>query len=182
MILFQLQTTHLNCLSVGHLTINWYLSHRLSSCWSAVTCNVTTTVTTTANTVAAAWGGRSSGSRGRSTSANSYGAGGAAGCGGSGGGGAAGCGNCPSAANGGGRGPRVTLHGALCSSHLWPPAPLNGSPVPGRQKKGKCMRGKKASSHNNSLEQKLWKIVKNCKKYTDFWSKNYQNMAGISSV
>lgn len=149
-ILFQLQEAHLHRLSVRYPTINRYLRHRLSSCWSAATgstaCNTTTADTVTTNTAAAAWTGSSSGSSVRSTSAKSCGAGGAAGCGGvgGGGGGAACCGNSPSTS---GRGPRFTLHGALCSSHLWPPTPLNGSPVSGRQKKKGSIREKKKAAH-----------------------------------
>lgn len=117
-----IKPTHLHCLSVRYPTVNRYLRHCLSSCCCATrsTASVTTTTAaaTTMTTDSRSGSSSSSSIRG-TTTAGSCGAGG----GGGGGGG-------PGAVGRGGRGPWLALHGALCSSHLWPAALLNGSPVP----------------------------------------------------
>lgn len=129
----QHQGTHLHCLSVRYPTVNRYLRHCLSSCCSTSTgstaCGTTTTTAVATTITTASRSGRSSSSsssvRGTTTAGS---------CGARGGGG-------PGTVGRGGRGPWLTLHGALCSSHLWPPALLNGSPVP-EEKKREHMRKK----------------------------------------
>lgn len=101
--------THLHCLSVRYPTVNRNLRDCLSSCRSTAGSTASVTTTTTATTITAARrSGRSSSSSSSSvrgiTTASSCGAGG-----GVGGPGGVAC---------GGRGPRLALHGALCSSHL----------------------------------------------------------------
>lgn len=131
--LLQNQNTHLYC-TVRYSTVNRYLRHcRSSSCSTTAgsTASVSTTTTTAATTITNASGSsRTSSScssiRGTITADSS-------GAGGNGGGRGGGCGG-PGTAGSGSRGPWLTLHGALCSFHLWPPALLNGSPVPSRKK------------------------------------------------
>lgn len=108
----QFHQTHLHRLSVRDAAVNRYLRHCLSSCrrTGSAACVTTTPTTAAATTIT----GSSSGSSSSSSSAGGTTAARRRGSARGGGGG----GGSPGAVGYGDRGPWLTLHGALGSSHL----------------------------------------------------------------
>lgn len=150
------QWAHLYCLAVRHATVHRNLRYCQSSSSSSrrrsrtrrTACiSTTTTTAVAATTTTTCRSGRSSSSRvGRGVNTTGCGVGRR----GSAWGGdscvdqsSCGVGCCSS-------GLRLTLHGALCSSHLWPTALLDGSSVPEEKEQHKRKK-------SNKLQHNTWR-------------------------